>query len=512
MPEKSFIIVGAGHNGLVAAITLAQAGHKVHVFETLGKPGGAACTDRASCGCKISAGANVLCGMPPHLRDELGLSQKLTLLEPDPQTSVILEDGRIIDFCLDQDKTDKSVWGAFGEQGLNDYRRFIEDFTRAAKIYAAFHQKIADEQDLSAALGDLAQVFLHGSFRSIQSAYFKDAELAAAVCATCALYPSRCDEAGNAYTLLYLSQNRGIKGGYVHVKGGMGEIAGALRAKAHEAGVTIICDAPVKKILHRAHKKAYGVRLSDGSEHHADMILSNLNPAATLALCEGLKSPSAVDPILYDSGALKINLVLNGLPPALEKAARGARKRFMLCLNAGFDELDEAWRHFRTGKIPPRPYLELTMPSDIDDSLACQDGHHPMSVYGLYFPYFVHETQKHRLTMKDAVMRVLETHFPGFESHITHCEILSSYMIEQRWGMTHGNVDHGSIVPSNRLNKRKRVLPIEGLAICGAGSFPGGLVSGLPGYLAAQEIIGKERRESEYIDRPPARRQQRPQQ
>jgi phytoene dehydrogenase-like protein len=487
--RPSVIIIGAGHNGLVAGITLAKTGHKVRIFEASHKCGGAVTTDAAACGCKLSSGASVLGAMPIFLRDELGLSEKLTLIEPDPQMSVMLRDRRIIDFYADSEKTENSINAIFGEHGVSDYRHFVADYARAADIYAPFHQKPGRDDELAAALGDLAAPFLHGSLRTLQYHYFRDVALASAVCATTVLYPARCDEHGSAFPLLYLSQNSGTKNaGYAHVKGGMGEIAKALEDKARAEGVSITCGMPVKTII-KKDGGACGVTLADGSSHNADLVLSNLSPSATQALIMGAQQPIPLDPAIYDCGAVKLNLVLNGLPFALEQITQEKEKRFLLCINSHFDDLDETWRAFRLGYTPDKHYAELTMPGSLDPDLCCHADHYPVSIYALYAPYTINEAQKQRDTIGDAILRSIEDYFPGFTQRIVSKEILTPYMLEQRWGMTLGNVDHGNLIPRNRLSRRNEAPVTPGLHICGAGGFPGGLVSGLPGYLTAQKII-----------------------
>jgi phytoene dehydrogenase-like protein len=306
--------------------------------------------------------------------------------------------------------------------------------------------------------------------------------------------------AGTGTVLLLNAAFDPVPGGSsVTVKGGPGALTRALAEAAREAGATIRVDSPVARVLVR-NGRATGVQLKDSTEILAKAVVSNADPRRTIL--------DLIDPVELDPGFLqrmrnyrmsgttaKVNLTLTGLPKFVG-VANPADLRGRLHIGPSIDYLEKAFDASKYGEISAEPYLDITIPSLLDPSL-CRPDRHVMSINVQFAPYTLgHGLEWH--AMRDQlgtnVIRTLEAYAPGIWNAIEHRQVLTPLDLEEMYGLTRGHILHGE--PSlDQLFTMRPVLgwaqyrtPIQGLYLCGAGTHPGGGITGLPGRNAAREI------------------------
>jgi phytoene dehydrogenase-like protein len=288
-------------------------------------------------------------------------------------------------------------------------------------------------------------------------------------------------------------------GGTVTVKGGPGAISKAMAAAAREAGAEIRLGAGVSRIVVK-DGTVRGVVLDDGTELNASAVISNAHPKRTLL---ELVDPVELEPVFLSrlrnyrsSGTLaKVNLALNGLPvfPALGSPADLHGRTL---IGPSVDYIERAFDHSKYGEISTEPCLEIAVPSLADPSLA-PSGRHVMSVYVQYAPYrLAHgDWNAKRDTLADVVLRTLDRYSPGIANLVEHRQVVTPLDLEQEYGLTGGHIFHGELALDQVFSMRPVLgwaqyrTPVARLYLCGAGTHPGGGITGGSGQNAAREII-----------------------
>jgi phytoene dehydrogenase-like protein len=292
-------------------------------------------------------------------------------------------------------------------------------------------------------------------------------------------------------------------GSSVMIKGGPGALTSAMADAATEAGATIRTRARVARITVRDGRAA-GVVLDDGTELAADTVVSGADPRRTLL---GLVDPVDLDPGFMTKlrnyrapgTSAKINLALGALP-SFRGIVNPADMRGRIHIGPSVDYLERAFDASKYGGISDDPYLDIAVPSLHDPSLA-PAGKHVMSVYMQYAPYKLATGQdwtRMRGPLAETVMRTLERFAPGIGSLVEHQQVITPLELEETYGYTGGHILHGE--PSlDQLFTMRPVLgwaqyrtPIDGLYLCGAGTHPGGGITGLSGQNAAREILKRK--------------------
>jgi phytoene dehydrogenase-like protein len=306
--------------------------------------------------------------------------------------------------------------------------------------------------------------------------------------------------AGTALVLLADSSapGAGAAGQATTVVGGPGALADALMASVGSVGGEVRCGAEVAAIRHRG-RTAVGVTLSTGEEIDAPVVVSGIDPKTTLL---GLVDPVALGPVLgWEAGNLrgigtvaKVNLALDGLP-RFTGAEDEERLRGRILLAAGIDELERAFDAWKYGELSATPYLEATIPSLADPSLA-PDGAHVMSVLAQWVP----GGDVDRDEIGDLVVKRLEVAAPGLTGLIRERQVLAPADLEREYGLAGGHPMH--LEPGldqffawrPLLGFARYRMPLGGLYLCGAGAHPGGGITGAPGANAAREVLADVRR------------------
>jgi phytoene dehydrogenase-like protein len=508
------IIVGAGHNGLTTAAYLAKAGLKVLVLERRSAVGGSVVTEEIFPGFKFNTCAHGGQLRPDIVRD-LGLAQHglevanahPTLLAPQPDgKSLVLSQGmaQTVESIARFSRADAKQWPAFvallskvaallneayaltpprvpninpaempalAQLGLKLRGLGKKDMLEAVRMLPMSVAELLDEWFESDALkGAIGAFGVHGVMQGPMSG-------------------------GTAFVLLH---HWAINGGLFRpsVRGGMGQIANALANAAKAWGAEIRVGAEVAQIVVR-DGKAMGVGLASGEEINTRLVVSNADPRRTFL---GLVDPFELDPsfvravqnIRMRGASAKVNLVLEGLP----KFAAADGPHGAIVVSPGLKYLERAYDAAKYGSISPQPYLELTIPSLSDPSLAPEDKH-VMSVFVQYAPYHLKggAWAEKRAALGDLVIETLSAYTPNLQSLISNLQILTPLDLEEQFGLTEGNLHHGEMLLDQLLFMRpvpgwaQYRTPIENLYLCGAGTHPGGGVSGANGRNAARQIL-----------------------
>ena len=267
-----------------------------------------------------------------------------------------------------------------------------------------------------------------------------------------------------------------------------------------EAGAEIRTGADVARILVR-DGAVTGVALADGSELAARAVVSGADPKRTFLK---LMDPVDLEPGFIarirnyrSSGtAAKVNLALGALPSfrGLDGGA-AAQIRGRIHIGPGIDYLERAFDASKYGGMSTSPYLDVTIPTLADPSLA-PSGRHVMSVYMQYAPYALRGKtwDAERDALGDIVLRTLEEYAPGITTLVEHRQVITPLDLERTYGLTGGHILHGEPALDQLFTMRPTLgwaqyrTPIDGLYLCGSGTHPGTGLTGMSGRNAAREI------------------------
>ena len=354
--------------------------------------------------------------------------------------------------------------------------------------------------------GDLLDLFTE-SARSFLDGWFESEPVKAAFGfdAVVGNYASP-DSPGSAYVLLHhtFGEVNGKKGAWGHAIGGMGAITQAMAKACAAQGVEILTDAPVRQVLVDGGKAA-GVELADGRRIAAAIVASNVNPSL---LFQGLVAPAdlpaefrtRIARYRNGSGTFRMNVALSELPDftCLPGTAMAEHHQCGIIIAPSLDYMDEAWRDAKAFGWSKKPIVEMLIPSTLDDSLA-PPGQHVASLFCQQFaPRLAGRRARGTTRARQAADLIIDTvndWAPNFKASVLGRMILSPLDLERTFGLTGGDIMHGHMALDQLWAARPLLghasyrAPIKGLYMCGAGTHPGGGVSGNPGRNAAREIL-----------------------
>ncbi|HEY9180907.1 MAG TPA: NAD(P)/FAD-dependent oxidoreductase, partial [Candidatus Baltobacteraceae bacterium] len=442
------IIIGGGHNGLVAACYLAKHKRKVLVLERRYIVGGACVTEeRTFPGFKVSTAAYVNSLFRPEIVRDLRLRDYgFELIERDPASFSPFLDGRYLMLGGSHEQNISEI-SKFSIKDAENYSKYEDMLMRVASVIEptlvqtppnVVKPGIADFLQL-AALGKSAHKLgsgiaealevLTGAARPILDRWFESEELKATL-ATDAIIGAFAAPSmpGTAYVLFHhvMGETNGKRGVWAYVKGGMGGLTQALAKAATDLGVEIRTDAEVRKILTK-NGAVTGVALTSGDEFRAKMVASNADCNVTFnRLLERSDVPDAfyqaINRISYESASAKINVALERLPSftALPGHEPGPQHHGTLHLCPDQDFIERAYDDAKYGHPSRNPVVECTIPSSVDPTVA-PPGKHVMSMFVQYAPYEIkngHWDEHTKNDFADRCFDIVEQYAPGFKDSV----------------------------------------------------------------------------------------------
>jgi phytoene dehydrogenase-like protein len=503
------IVVGAGHNGLICAATLARAGRSVLVLEAQPQVGGAALTREFAEGFHVSGCAHLVHLMRGDLVSELGLAAHgLKWAAQSMPTTAVRIDGPPLRVEEGLAGPDSAAYAEYAAQ----MRRFAGALapllskvpprlgTGEFKDYAALARLGWQIRKLGRR--DMRELLRIGGMNvyDLLEERFSDGLLKGALGFDAVLGTNFGPRSpGTVLTLLYrlAAEALAVAGGLSQPLGGVGALCGALAQSAQAAGTAIRVSSPVKRILVEADRAA-GVELESGERIGARTVVSSADPKTTFL---GLLGTAHLDTgfvrrvkHLRSRGlAAKLHFALDAVPRFSEVPEERLRGRVLLA--PSLDYLERAYNHSKYGEYSSAPAMEITVPTVNDPALA-PPGKHVVSVIVQYAPYALKDTWlEQRGRFLDLCTGLLDRLAPGFAASVRHAELLTPADIEQEFRISGGHWHHGDLAFDQFFMVRpvpgaaQHRTPLAGLYLCGAGCHPGGGVMGTAGRNAAQQVL-----------------------
>jgi len=518
---RDVVIIGGGHNGLVTAFYLAKAGFKPLVLERSAVVGGAAISDEFHPGFRCSTLAHTAGPIRPDIVRDMALeAHGLRLITPDVCLTALSPDGRALTLTQDANASAQAI-AAFSEKDAAKYPEFGQSLGKISRVIAEALATTPPDIDKPSS-GDLWSMLKTGRairnlgkkdmFRLLRwgpmavadlAAEYFETELLRAVVAARGVFGTFLGpwSAGSALVLLIRAAGDPHPAGSAcFAAGGMGALTQAMASAAKAAGAEIRTGAEVIEI--RVHDgAATGVLLATGEEIPARAVVSNADPKRTLLkLIDPMYlSPDFVQKLQHYRGngtVAKVNLALAGLPKfAALKNGDSAALKGRIHIGPEIDYLERAFDESKYGSFSRAPYLEATIPSLTDPTLA-PEGKHVMSIYMQYAPYNLKgDWEQQRKALGQTVVQTLAQYAPNLPELILTHQIITPKDLEEKYGLTGGQIFHGDLALDQFFTMRPLLdwaryrTPIENLYLCGSGTHPGAGLTGGSGANAAREIV-----------------------
>lgn len=522
--EKDVLIIGGGHNGLVAAFYLAQAGLKPLVLERREEVGGAALSQEFFPGFRCPTLAHACGPLRPEIVRSMELQRYgLEMLEPAARLLALGEDGRALLLSSDATETSRSL-AQFSARDAAQFEEFQRVLARLAEALGALVDETPLPLDGTGAQG-LWRVLKTGKrlrglgerdfYRLLRwvpmpvadlvSEWFESELLRAALAAQGIFgnFMGPASAGSSAVLLLRALADAHPAGSASFPKGGMSALGHALAAAAQRAGAEIRTGAEVERITVK-NGAATGVALAGGEEIQARLVVSNADPKRTFLRLLGAEH---LDPAFLiqirnyrSTGSVaKVNLALASLPSftALKGASNGAAALAgRIHIGPTLEYLERAFDDGKYGAPSRRPVLEAAIPSLADSSLV-PPGRHVMSVYAQFAPFRLKQGDwnSRREELGDAVVATLASCAPDLPGLILHRQVITPLDLEKTYGLTGGHIFHGDLALDQLFSLRPLLgwaqyrTPLRGLYLCGAGTHPGWGLTGASGRNAARQIL-----------------------
>ncbi len=518
------IVVGGGHNGLTTAFYLARAGLKTVVLERREIVGGACVTEEIAPGVRASTTSYIASMLRPEIIRDLELAKHgLRMVPCEPAVQVALEGGRIVPLWNEHERTvaeiarfsqadaatydrvdrrlrtlASNLQGFFLEEAPDLYATGWKRLKEGRRAYTRFKGMGGDE------LSDLVR-FTTGSLGEFVDRHFESDEVKRLYLAN-NVYGMHAPpyRPGTAIGLMFHMLSGGeheVQGFNGHVIGGMGSITNAMAAAVREAGGQIRTSSPVGRIDTRGGR-AVGVTLDDGTELRSRVVVSNADPKRTfLGLVEKSDLPETfrddVAAIKMAGPCAKVNLVMReeprweGMPEDAD-----ANRRSLATLVPTLEEAQRMYDQHQWGEIPDELWVDCVVASNVDDSLA-PEGTHVMTTFVQYVPYALREGtwDARRQELADKVIERIGRYAPNVPGAVEAVHVVTPLDLERTYGLTEGNIFHGDLNIEQLFFMRPLPgwsgyrTPIGGLYLCGAGTHPGGGVTGAPGYVSSRRVL-----------------------
>jgi phytoene dehydrogenase-like protein len=518
------VLIGGGHNALVAAFYLAKGGFKPLVVERREMVGGGAVTEEFHPGFRVSTLAHTLGPLRADVARDMQVEKfGCEILSPDPRVFAPAADGRSLLFFNDTAKTASGI-ARFSEKDAASYARFAESLEYVSEVLTQLisitppgidKPSPEDFWNLFKTGRGVRRLGKVGMFDLMRwgpmaiadfVAEFFETELLRAVVAARGIFGNALGpwSAGStAVLLLRAAADAHPVGTAAFPRGGLGSFTRALAESAKQAGAEIRTDAEVERILMK-DSAVRGVVLKGGEEIAVEAVASGVDPKRTFF---HLLDASQLDPTFANrmknfranGKVAKVNLALGGLPVFSAVGAEESPLKSLsgrIHIGPEIDYLERAFDASKYGEFSKMPWLDVTIPTILDPSLA-PDGMHVLSAYVQFAPFKLREGSwdTRRKELGETVIKTLAAYAPNLPGLVEGMQVITPKDLETSYGFTGGHIFHGELALDQLFTMRpvldwaRYKTPIRGLFLCGSGTHPGNGLTGASGANAAREII-----------------------
>lgn len=461
-------------------------------------------------GFRVSSASYSLSLLRPDIFRDLELQRWMVIKPKNPQMFVPLPDGRHYFVWRDDERTAEELrkispkdgdgylaWVAFWRDAVGPLRELVEAANPPALAEVETHLKQIGREDLW-------PVAISGSAAETVARFFSADEVRGAF-ASQGIIGVRAgpSDPGTAWVMSYHAlggELAGANGTWAYVMGGMGSLTQALAEKAESMGVEVRTGGEVSEIL-MGTDGVEGVRLSSGDALNANLVLSNADPKATFL---NLLPSGVLDEVFQhrveswrtDGCVVKVNLALSDLPDfsSLPGSDVGPQHLGTIEIAPSLGYLQQAFDDSRKGRFSTAPYMEAFVQSAVDPAVA-PEGNQVMSVFSQYAPdTSVEDWSNAKDAVLQSVVDTFSSYAPNVRDAIVAAQVLGPHELEATFGLSGGDIFHGSILPEQSFGDRFDYrTPVTGLYLCGSGARPGGGVMGAAGRNAAMAVIADQR-------------------
>jgi phytoene dehydrogenase-like protein len=528
MPGRyDVVVIGGGHNGLVAAAYLARAGQSVLVCERRDVVGGAAVSEHPfGPDYTVTSLSYVVSLLPAELVRELDLVRHGYHVYPQGPYFAPRADGRYL--ALPHEPAERFAQIAkFSERDAANYERYEQHMVRMASVLAPMLSEIPPRlgsrrpQDLlrqGLLLRHLRKVdtrgavdltrLLTGSIADLLDGYFESDALRGLLSVSGVIGTwAGPRSAGSAYVTLHhhIGDVDGQAGAWGFPRGGMGGVTGALAASARSFGAEIRTGAEVAGIR-TSGGRATGVTLATGAEIDAATVITTAHPKTSflhLLDPDGLPADFVADIRGWQSrsGTVKINLAVDRLPvfashPDVDPQVHGGT----IVLAESLDDIEFAFQDAVAGRPSAVPFADICIPSVFDDSLA-PAGQHVVSMFTQWVPHtYADQPDEAAIdAYADRVIGRVDAVAPGFASSVLHRQVIGPHQMQEQYGLVGGNIFHGELTLGQMFHARPAAgfadlrTPVQGLYQAGSATHGGGGVTGIPGRNVVHQVLADRR-------------------
>jgi phytoene dehydrogenase-like protein len=515
------VIIGGGHNGLVAAFYLAKAGLSPVVLERREVVGGIAVTEEIYPGFRCPTVAHAASPLLSPIARDLQLErQGLALMKPEVRVFAPDPSGNAVRIYEDPERTAREL-ASISAHDSKSYTNFFASFSNIGRVLQPLLLQTPPDvrNPTNAEIWQFGKIgwkfrgldktdafrllrFMPMAVADLVAEWFETELLRAAVAARgiFSAFAGPWSGGTGAALLLQAAADGSAINPSMIIKGGMGALSLALAKAASAAGAEIRTNAHVRNVRVKSGKVA-AVVLADGREIPAAVVLSNADPKTTFLK---LVEPTELDPNFLlkvqnyrSSGCVaKVNLALSSLPvfPAAKNGTVDISGRIQI--SPDIDYIERAFDAAKYGEFSSEPYMDITIPSVSDDSLTPK-GAHVMSIHVQYAPYQLKrgDWTSRREEFGDSMIKTLSTYVPNLSSLILSRQVITPLDLERTYGLSGGHILHGEPALDQLFTFRpipgwaQYRTPIKGLYICGSGAHPGGGITGAPGANASREVL-----------------------